>query len=177
METNIVNYLRARGIEPVVTVKSIGDENPSSNVINEYHPIDYDKPYDYYYNSLYNESGQWWQIDLKRLFYIGSYNLIAGSECNFVRQWELTISQDPKNGWESVDPHSGISTNQPINFEQYHLARYARITGSAPGCGYADRLAFQRIFFYGIQYFSKQSYQISSCRKGTVSLFLINILH
>ena len=145
MGYNIVTYLRNEGIEPEVTCKSQSNE-PG---IDKYHAIAYDKELFYRFNTLVDTPGQWWQINFTKLFYIGSYKLLAGSYCNYVNSWKLELSTD-NNTWFVVHSFEGWSQNQTIRFNKYYQAQYARITGCSNGCGEAaNRLSFQRIYFYG----------------------------
>ena len=146
MEFNIVTYLRNIGIEPEVTSKSQSDEPR----IDKYHAIAYDKDLSYRFNTWYDTPDQWWKINFTKVFYLSSYKLIAGSYCNYVNNWKLEISVDDTI-WLMVHSFDDWSKNQTIKLKQYHYAQYARITGRANGCREAaNRLSFQRIYFYGI---------------------------
>ena len=146
--SNIVTFLRSHGIEPIATSKN---EAPFEKADISY-VLDYERSLGYYFRTTGTTDDEWYKVNLKKRFYLNSYNILGQSYCNWVQKWKIEISLDDKT-WYTVDTYgTKYSDNITKVLGHNYLVQYVKITGSAPLCtsGVPKRLAFQRLYLYGI---------------------------
>ena len=148
ISSNIVTFLRSRGIEPIATSKN---EAPYELADISY-ALDYERSLDYYFRTDGSTDDEWYKVNLIKKFYINSYNILGQNACNWVQKWKIDVSLDDEH-WFTVDTYgTKYSDNIIKDLGHNYLVQYVKVTGSAPLCtdSRPKRLAFQRIYLYGI---------------------------
>ena len=146
--SNIITCLRSYGIEPICSSKSF---DYLGNMYREY-AIDYSiENASRYFHSLNDTNDQWWQVDLKMNVLLLSYKITAENWCDWVKSWSILVSNNEnENSFIAIDSQNSSNLGKIIDFKQNIHTRYLRVQGGADNCQRPYRLAFRKIYLYGI---------------------------
>ena len=156
--TNIIDCLKGKGVNPIAYAKS------ESGVYKASVAIDYESTVPVYHSLQQNEP-QWWYVDLKQTISIDKYQINTGTGCAYLKEWNASVSTNNRT-WTRVDAQESYPQNKIIALLNPVNARFFKIDGKNSDCsGSPNYIAFKYIKFYGSLSPIHNKKEGCSCRK------------
>ena len=163
---SIVECLRDYKIEPSTEANSYIARFPPQNAINYSNNENFHA--DFY------SSQRWWMIDFKTQVSIDSYMFGAGSVCDFIKYWQVSVSDDNIT-WKVADsPPQQFAENKTFELKYPASARYFKVSNIKGDCGYT--MVFYYIKFFGSYLILKKTQKCIKTNRTNSLLYQIILL-
>ena len=150
----------------------------ATSILDNYFPsnaLDYVND-DIWYHSVRDGNPQEWGVDLIKTVTINSYQIKAGTGCNWISKWNFCVSMN-NISWNCVDsPAQGYPEDKTFQLNSPAKARFVKIEGSSPLCSSAKTsFAFKHIKFFGL--ISPARVYVNTCiRKKIIDTNLMKVI-
>ena len=163
---SIVECLRDYKIEPYAEANSFIEEYPPSNAIN------YSNSHNFH--TGFPTSQVWWMVDFKTQVSIKSYQFDAGDYCDWIKYWQISVSDDNIT-WKVADsPSQQFAENKIFELKYPAAGRYFRVTSLNGDCGYT--MVFRKIRIYGSYFVFNKRPKCTGLKRYRMNHLIIQIL-